>query len=373
MKHLSKFWNIASVNDEEGEIILYGPIRSQKPIDFWTGEPAKGLYITPEGFLEDLEIVKNKSKINLKINSCGGDYFTGVAIHNSLINLKESGKKINAIIDGIAASAASLPLCAADTVTVYPGSLIMIHPVSSSICAQVSKEDLQKVIKGIEACEQSAAEIYSQKTGTETSKLREMMTETTWMTGQQAIDNKFADVIIKNQEVKAEISNDYKTIMINGISHDLEGFKNIPQNIPLAKAPIMANEFAKKNEGGKRMNLEELKNSEPKLVDEIAQNEIKKERERIQAIEKISAVIADQELINEAKFGANACSAQELSFRAMEKMAEKNKEVLNNMEEDSKKSGAPKVDAAHNGGTDLEETSDDDIVAVVNAYKGDEK
>ena len=45
-----KFWNIVDVSDEEAEITMYGEVVSQRPTDWWTGEPVEGLYITPEAF-----------------------------------------------------------------------------------------------------------------------------------------------------------------------------------------------------------------------------------------------------------------------------------------------------------------------------------
>jgi len=82
-----KFWNMASISDEEGEITLYGDVMSQQPIDWWTGEPEPGLYITPEGFMEDLAAVRDKGRITVRLNSCGGDLYTGIAIHNALKSL----------------------------------------------------------------------------------------------------------------------------------------------------------------------------------------------------------------------------------------------------------------------------------------------
>ena len=123
----TKFWNMASTGDDEGEITLYGDVMSQQPVDWWTGEPEPGLFITPEGFMEDLAAVKDKGHITVKLNSCGGDLYTGIAIHNAL---KALSGEVNVIVEGIAASAASVIMCAGDTVTVYPGSLIMIHGVS---------------------------------------------------------------------------------------------------------------------------------------------------------------------------------------------------------------------------------------------------
>ena len=80
----TKFWNMASTGDDEGEITLYGDVMSQQPVDWWTGEPEPGLFITPEGFMEDLAAVKDKGHITVKLNSCGGDLYTGIAIHNAL-------------------------------------------------------------------------------------------------------------------------------------------------------------------------------------------------------------------------------------------------------------------------------------------------
>lgn len=79
-----KFWNVASIGDDEGEITLYGDVVSRQPVDWWTGEPEPGLYIAPESFMEDLAAVKGKSNITIKINSCGGDLYTGIAIHNAI-------------------------------------------------------------------------------------------------------------------------------------------------------------------------------------------------------------------------------------------------------------------------------------------------
>lgn len=100
-----KFWNVASIGDDEGEITLYGDVVSRQPVDWWTGEPEPGLYIAPESFMEDLAAVKGKSNITIKINSCGGDLYTGIAIHNAIRGL--TGHKV-VVVEGIAASAASV-------------------------------------------------------------------------------------------------------------------------------------------------------------------------------------------------------------------------------------------------------------------------
>ena len=57
--------------DPEAEIVLYGDIVSQQPVDFWTGQAIEGNYITPEGFLDDLSKCKGKNNLTIRLNSCG--------------------------------------------------------------------------------------------------------------------------------------------------------------------------------------------------------------------------------------------------------------------------------------------------------------
>ena len=179
-----KFWNVLSSEDiDSAEITMYGDVCAQQPVDWWTGEPEPGLYITPEGFLEDLELVKNKSQITIKLNSCGGDLYTGIAIHNALKGLK--GHK-TVVIEGIAASAASVIAMAGDEVQVYPGSMIMIHGVSGLLMDYYNLSDLKKLQKDFDASERAIAEIYHAKTGIEVDQLRSMMTRETWMVRKQS-------------------------------------------------------------------------------------------------------------------------------------------------------------------------------------------
>ena len=47
-----RFWNMAEIDGDTAEITMYGDVVSAQPIDWWTGEPEPGQYITPEGFAE---------------------------------------------------------------------------------------------------------------------------------------------------------------------------------------------------------------------------------------------------------------------------------------------------------------------------------
>lgn len=385
----TKFWNMASVGEDEGEITLYGDVMSQQPVDWWTGEPEPGLYITPEGFMEDLATVKDKSRVTVKLNSCGGDLYTGIAIHNAL---KALSGEVNVVVEGIAASAASVIMCAGDTVTVYPGSLVMIHGVSVLLWDSLNIQDMKQLIKGMDASERAVAEIYDGKTGLGVDTLRSMMTKETWMTGREALEKGFADAIKEDEDdPDMSMSRDRKVLYVNGIGHNVEGLRNIPGTIPIQKSAKPAarpaankrptNKAAKPEGGKNHMTLEELKAQEPDLVSQIEQaavgaataqttDAVAAERQRLAAIDSIAASIPDQKMVHDAKYGDNPCTAQELCFRVMQQSAAAGQQFLTNYTADGAASGAANVGAAPNGGSPSTQAEQDaaDIQAVVAAY-----
>ena len=388
----AKFWNVAAVSEDEGEITLYGDVMSQQPTNWWTGEPEPGLYITPEGFLEDLADVKDKAHITVKLNSCGGDLYTGIAIHNAL---KALSGDVNVIVEGIAASAASVIMCAGDTVTVYPGSLIMIHGVSVMLWDSLNIQDMKQLIKGMDASERAVAEIYSGKTGLGVDTLRSMMTKETWMTGREALDKGFADAITEGEDPDMSMSADRKILYVNGVSHNIEGLHNVPGSIPIQKSAKPARRPAanrrptnksaiKTTEGGKNhMTLEELRAQEPDLVAQIEQNArnglqdqaavngaVEAERNRIKEIDLIAASVPDPQMVQDAKYGDHPCTAQELCFQVMKQSAAEGKNFLEAFAADGKASGTAAIGAVPNSGQQItpQEEEEKDIGVVMAAY-----
>ena len=108
------------------------------------GRTRSRLIHNARGFLDDLAQIKDKSEIVVKINSGGGDLYTGIAIHNALKSLK--GHK-TVIIEGLAASAASVIACAGDEVQVHAGSMIMIHGAAVCVVDFMTAEDVKKIAK----------------------------------------------------------------------------------------------------------------------------------------------------------------------------------------------------------------------------------
>ena len=131
------------------------------------------------------------------------------------------------------------------------------------------------------------------------------------------------------------------------------------------------------------MTPEEMRTNHPEVVAQIEQDAINgaqvqanaeavaAERQRLEAIDSIAASIPNPQLVHDAKYGENPCTAQELCFRVMQQSAASGQQFLANFQADGAASGAGDVGAAPNGGAPVDPKEQDvaDIQAVVNAYK----
>lgn len=377
---VQRFWNVITNDGEDSaEITMYGDVCESQPRDFWTGEKLEGQYITPEGFAEDLATIKGKSKITIKLNSCGGDLYTGIAIHNALKGL--TGHK-TVIVEGIAASAASVIACAGDDVQVYPGSLVMIHGVAGLIFDYMTLGDLKKAVKAFDADERAVAEIYKAKTGIEVETLRNMMTNETWMTGSQAIEKGFADTLLgSGNEPKMQMSADRRVMMVAGVRHDVHAFRNIPGNIPIFNETDAASVTAgnKNKTEVTNMTEKELREQYPDIVASIEKTAADNarteataaERARLKGIESIEAQIGDKSLVQNAKYGDTPCDAAQLALAAMQAQSKLGSAFLQKMEADSSASGADEVAGKPNGGN--ADDGDETAAVVANAVKAYQK
>lgn len=104
------------------------------------------------------------------------------------------------------------------------------------------------------------------------------------------------------------------------------------------------------------MTLEELKRDHPDLVTQVkaeaeaeaiaaADTTTQKERSRIQEIDDIASLYSP-EMVHEAKYGKNACTAQELAFRAAQEQAKTGSAFMKNLMDDNNGSGGAEVGAA---------------------------
>lgn len=161
------------------------------------------------------------SSITMRINSPGGDPFEAIAILNKL---KSTGKPINVIVDGLAASAASILAMAGDRVVMGQGSMFMIHNAMTMSFGNAS--DMRKMADTLDAVSGSMRDVYVNRTGLKADKVQAMMDAETWLTAAESVSNHFADEVIseENPEAKAVAA-----------SFDLSVFKNPPKVEPPAE------------------------------------------------------------------------------------------------------------------------------------------
>lgn len=356
---------MASANGTSAEITMYGQIVERRPIDWWTGEPIEGNFIIKSEFLEDLKSIEDVKNLTIRLDSLGGDAYASLLIHN---RLKELKAKKTVQVDGVAMSGGSIIMCAGDTVRVNPGSLIMIHKCLALLLGWYNEDDLNKVGDSNRAVDKALAAIYTRKSGMTEKEILDMMGQETYMTGEEAVGMGFADSLVENEDApQIAASADYKTLFVNGRTLSTMGYP-LPEGIPIAPAAQAAPQKTEKpqkesGEGGNKImakNLEELRAENPELAQsvmaearaEVAANAnadveaaVKAERDRLQEIDSIASIY-DDEMVNAAKYGDKACSAQELAFRAAQQAAQKGQKFLDDMKEDGASSNASKVPAA---------------------------
>ena len=351
------FYTLASVNEDAAELTLYGDVIEARPIDWWTDEPVEGNYIVQDEFLDDLEEIKGCRSLTIRMNSLGGDAGVALTIHNRLRELARDGMDITCVVDGVAMSAGSLIMCAADTVQVNPASLIMIHNAWTYIWGGYNSGDLREVADSLDAWDKAQAAIYMRKTGMEESEILGMMAETTYMTGREAVDRGFADEMLDTEETPVAASADRRFLMVHGRKMHVAPGMSLPENIPTVApdaeatpAPVVNNNLPESTgEGGSTMTLEELRQEHPELVSEIEasvshDSAVEAERQRIREIDQIAGLFSD-ELVQEAKYGENPCSAMELSHRAAMAAVQQGTNFLTNLQADANASGTASVGA----------------------------
>ena len=347
------FYTMATIENNEAEITMYGEIVEQRPRD-WFGNEVEGQFIIAEEFLEDLKQVEGCNAITIRMNSGGGDAGASIMIHNRLRDLSAKGVKLTCIVDGIAMSGGSLIMCACDTVKVNASSLIMIHKCWSFLFGGYNADEMRQMADANDAYDKAQAAIYVRKTGESETKILHMMADTTYMTGKEAFEKGFADEVLDEEPLQIAASADGRTLYVGQRAMHLAPGMFAPDSIPTVEAgavPVETNTNANENEGGKPManTIEELRAESPDLLAQAesaaSASAVQAERTRLQEIDAVACLFS-AEMVTEAKYGENACSAQELAYRAAKAAAAHGQQFLNNMAADAQASGAAEVPAA---------------------------
>ncbi|HFK1427314.1 TPA: head maturation protease, ClpP-related [Bacillus paranthracis] len=134
-------------------------------------------------------------EIELHIHSGGGDAFEGIAICNYLRSHKAS---VTAVIDGRAASAASLIAMGADKIIMPSNTTMMVHRASTY--AYGNADSLEKQAKMLRDVDDALIQSYRNRFNGEFHELEELLDNETYMTAETAKSYGFCDEIVDSIE-----------------------------------------------------------------------------------------------------------------------------------------------------------------------------
>ncbi len=179
------------------ELLLYGTVGSS----WWDEE-----FFTAKTVREALAGMSGP--LTVRINSGGGIATEGQAIYTAL---RGYDGQVDVIVEGVAASAASLIAMAGDTITMTPGALMMIHdPASWYIEGRGTEDDHLKAAQTLGVIANAYAGIYAKHAGISVDDARAIMKAETYYDPQGAYDAGFATAIDEDGDEAAPAAFDYR-------------------------------------------------------------------------------------------------------------------------------------------------------------------
>lgn len=164
-----------------------------------------GFGVTAKAFVDQLSKLPDAVKtIKVHINSPGGDVFAALNIANALRDQRASkGRKIETIVDGLAASAASIILMAGDVVRIADNALVMIHNPWTIAIGEA--KDFIKLAEDLGKIRTTIVATYRWHSKLEADAIEALMDAATWMDADEAIANGFATEKIEGLQAAASL------------------------------------------------------------------------------------------------------------------------------------------------------------------------
>jgi len=149
-------------------------------------------------FVRDLRVI-DSDRIEVHINSPGGDVFDGIAILNAL---RQHPADVTTVVDGLAASAASFVAMAGSPVVMSRNAEMMIHDAGGF--AVGNSVDMRELADQLDRVSDNIASIYADRAGGSPADWRSVMRAETWYTAEEAVAAGLADRVDGSSNVPAE-------------------------------------------------------------------------------------------------------------------------------------------------------------------------
>lgn len=175
-------WCKVKASADKAEIQIYEQIGR----DWWTGDG-----IEAKWFANELKKIPKGTPIDVRINCNGGSVHDGMTIHNLLADRRDD---VVCIVDGVAASIASVIALAGKELRMPSNTLLMIHDPWGY--AQGNAADMRRAADMLEKHRDAICNVYCAKLkDKDPEELKKLMAAETWYTGAEAKEFGFADTV----------------------------------------------------------------------------------------------------------------------------------------------------------------------------------
>jgi ATP-dependent Clp endopeptidase proteolytic subunit ClpP len=162
-------------------------LRLYDPIDSWGGDWG----VSAREFGEVLDALPDDTKeIRLLINSPGGEVWDGLAILNQL---RSHPARFVAVVEGIAASAASFIAAGADELVMLRNSELFVHNAWGY--AMGDAEVMREIATDLERLDRNIASVYAEKSGRPIDEWLALMGKDSFLSAEEAVEAGLADRI----------------------------------------------------------------------------------------------------------------------------------------------------------------------------------
>lgn len=141
------------------------------------------------------------NQLRVEINSLGGDVFAGLAMYNMLRTWAKDGRTVTTMVNGLAASIATIVVLAGDRREMPKNAFAMIH--SPMTIAGGTEHDLRDAADTLAKIKASMRGIYMDRMGISAAKADDLMSKDTWLTADESKALGFATTVTEDVQATA--------------------------------------------------------------------------------------------------------------------------------------------------------------------------
>jgi len=202
---MKTWFTIRAAADGRPEVMLYDEI---------------GAYgVSAAEFLNQLNALDTSRGLVVRLNSPGGDVWDGMAIYNAVSRIEN----VEVVVDGLAASMASVVAMAGDKLVMASGSMFMIHNPWAVVGGNAA--EMRRIAYQLDQVREQMVGIYAGRTGKDADAIRALMDAETWFDADTAVAEGWADEIEGTVRLAAAVRD-----------FDLNRFSKVPEVLAQAAA-----------------------------------------------------------------------------------------------------------------------------------------